>query len=386
MAKTGILIIQLGSPKSSDVTDVKKYLYTFLTDPRLIDNVKRPLFWKALLRLIILPIRSTKSALAYKKIWRKDGISPLYYHTKNFTDKLAKLHPEYIFTCAYSYTKPTIEEGYKRLLEQGCTDIKAIPMYPQYCEATTMSCWDSIQRAKKEYGEIPVDFLYDYHDSSAYIQSISANLTTALKDFPHCEKILFSYHGYPIRRVRHGDKYLKHCLDSTELILQESKIEREKIQICFQSQFGRELWLQPKTEHILKECLKQNIKNIIIIAPGFVVDNLETLQELNIELRTIFEEMGGEKLVVVPCLNEQEQWVKLFSKEIIKSKAPIQENIPRVEKKEEILNFPEATQPCCVTKDECPNCPATGKFSTSDGRISVKAKKKHYASYFLFFF
>ena len=384
MSKTGILIIQLGSPKTSDVKDVKKYLNIFLTDPRLIDNVRRPI-WKALLKFIILPIRSPKTAAAYKKIWRKDGVSPLYHNTQSFTDKLSELHQEFIFTCAYSYSDPTIEQGYKKLLDQGCTHIKAIPMYPQYCEATTMSCWDSIQRAKKEYGEISVDFLYDYHDNPAYIQSITKNLTDALKEFPNCEKILFSYHGYPIRRVRNGDKYLKHCLNSTALILKETKLTQDKIKICFQSQFGRELWLQPQTEQVFKDFLKQGIKNIIIIAPGFAIDNLETLEELNISLREIFEEMGGEKLVVVPCLNEQEQWVKQFSKEIITSDAPIQENISRIKNKEKTQQLPEAIQPCCVAKQECPGCPATGKMTTSDGRISVKAKKILRLVFFILF-
>ena len=376
MPKKACLIIQLGSPKSPTTKDVKSYLKIFLSDPRLIDNVFRPL-WKIVLNLFILPRRSPESAKAYKKIWM-DDISPLYFYTEKFTQKLQKLNPNIVITHCYSYSHPLIEEGYKKLIEQGCNEILIVPMYPQYCEATTMSCWDAINNAKKKYGNSNIDFVYDYHNNRSYITQLSLSIEKAFQKFSSYEKVIFSYHGYPIRRVNNGDPYFAQCLKTTNLVIEHCKfLNSNNCLISFQSQFGKERWLNPSTKKTLENLLKEKIKSVLIIAPGFAVDNLETLEELGIGLKNLFLSKGGEKFELITCLNDKDEWVQGFSNEFIQEKNKqknTQETLKRLELKE-TPSLPPPPQPCCLANPECKTCPNKGKtFYPNEEALSAKSK------------
>ncbi|WDE95890.1 ferrochelatase [Lentisphaera profundi] len=368
MSKTGVLLIQLGSPASPAVSDVKAYLSEFLGDPRVVD--KQNFTWKIILNLFILPSRSPKSAEAYAKIWEGDTF-PLFRNTESFTTKLQEQIKDENILVEYSYilSKPNVIEQYGKLIAAKCDTIRVIPLFPQYCEATTLSCKDMIDKAIAQHGKCnKLEFVEDFHNSPPYINNVAKLINEDIRqDKP--EKLLFSFHGYPIRRIRGGDPYFAQCTETAHLIA--SKIEgiaQEDILLSFQSKFGREPWLTPGTEETIIELALSGVKNIAITCPAFVVDNLETLEEVAIGLEEIFLEHGGEKFRLIPCLNDNDQWVEDFAEEIALS---IPEDISRLESSP--CEFPKAEeQGCCHAATQCDTCPYKGLDTYPDGELSPK--------------
>jgi ferrochelatase len=369
MNKLGLLLIQLGSPKSPKVEDVKSFLKDFLGDPRVVDN--QSLLWKIVLNLFVLPNRSPKSAEAYSAIW--DGQTfPLFKNTESFAKKLQESIDDYSLILAHSYilSSPSVTEQIKHLKDQGCKTIRVIPMFPQYCEATTLSCRDAVDKALTEVSGIDIAFVESFHTAPAYINNSAKKINDAIKE-KNVEKLLFSFHGYPIRRIRGGDPYLDQCLETGNLISEKVELPLEKMEITFQSRFGREPWLMPGSEETIIELAKQGLKRIAVICPAFVVDNLETEEEVGIGLKEIFLEHGGEEFIVIPCLNDDSQWVEDFATDVLLPEGPEQPNA-----KAKALEIPEKKcltvqdQGCCQAKVHCETCPYKGLTKHPDGSLS----------------
>ncbi|MGL1901075.1 MAG: ferrochelatase [Fibrobacterales bacterium] len=311
MKKQGLLLIQLGSPASGSETDVHAYLKSFLSDPRL---VKQSLFWKILLRAVILPKRVPKVAKKYRSILVEEQL-PLHYYTEQFTEGVARiLSDAYEVRHAYVHgMQPLVKTALQELKECGVDALMAVPLYPQFAEAMTTSAEDALLKGLKSLRWKPrVNFVSSFYDSSYYIQSLGEVHTRLLSREP-VEKLLLSFHGYPMSKINVGDPYYTHCLATAELLKKELSLGSEDIIPCFQSKFGPGEWLSPATDDIIRSLREQGVRRIAISSPSFVADNLETLEEIGMEYRDLFLELGGDSCLVIPSLNSEPDWIKGFA-------------------------------------------------------------------------
>ncbi|MBL6784731.1 MAG: ferrochelatase [Rickettsiales bacterium] len=317
--KTGVLLINLGTPENYDSKSVRVYLRQFLSDPRVIEV--NPIIWKIILNLFILPFRASQSGAKYKEIWFKDtNESPLKYYTRRQAEKLSeritKKYENYEIDYAMRYGHPSIESKIHELLDKGCNKIIFIPLYPQYSATTSASISDEIFRVLKNIRWQPEFRLIGaYHDHKKYIDSLIKSLKNHLKDIDFtADAILSSYHGLPAEYFKKGDPYFCFCSKTNRLFneaLVKNKIKLEN-HFSFQSRFGPKKWLEPYTEDVLKELIAKKIKNLVVITPGFASDCIETLEEVNMEYKEMFLELGGENFSLIPCLNDSEESIDLI--------------------------------------------------------------------------
>ena len=312
--KTGVLITNLGTPDAPTRKALKPYLKEFLSDPRVIEIPK--LIWQIILNLVILQIRPRRSAANYKKIWTDEG-SPLLYISKEqvrlVEEKLKKEFPNTVFSLAMRYGNPSIHSALDKLQKQQVRRLLVLPLYPQYCAATTGSTFDAVSSILQKWRWIPeLRFINQYFEENLFIKAIGDSIKKAEKHKGRPQKIIFSYHGIPKRYLTNGDPYHCFCLKTTRLVKEYLGLSDDKIITTFQSRFGREEWLKPYTSETLKELPKQGIKNIHIISPGFSSDCLETLEELEEENKEYFMESGGENYHYIPCLNDHDDHIDVF--------------------------------------------------------------------------
>jgi ferrochelatase len=325
--KKGIILINLGSPDSTKVTDLRKYLDQFLMDERVID---KPWLFRALLvKGIIVPFRAPKSAEAYEKIWTEEG-SPLIVFTKRLQQALQSRIDEPV-EIAMRYGNPTPEDAYSALLSKD-PDIKEVivlPLYPHYA----MSSYETAVEYMKEVYEqkkypFTLSFVPPFYNDEKYLNALAENIRPYLeRNYDH---ILFSYHGVPARHIRKSDVTGCHCLQSddccekpspahqfcyrhqvrttTRLVCERLEIPGDQYSISFQSRLGKG-WLEPFTDFRLAEMPKEGIKNLLILCPAFVSDCLETLEEIAMRGKEIFMNAGGESFTMIPCLNTNPLWV-----------------------------------------------------------------------------
>ena len=369
MEKLGLLLIQLGSPKSPEVADVKAYLKNFLGDPRVVD--KQSFIWKFVLNAFILPSRSPKSAEAYKAIWTGKTF-PLFQYTEAFAEKVEKLLESENVELAHSYilSTPNVPQQLKMLADKGCKTIRVIPMFPQYCEATTLSCKDAVDMGMAEISGVKIEFIESYNRSPAYIDNLAEKINETIKG-KDVEKLLYSFHGYPIRRIRGGDPYLDECMETASLLADRVDLPAEKMQITFQSKFGREPWLIPGSEETIIELAQSGVKKLAVVCPAFVVDNLETEEEVGIGLKETFLEHGGEEFILVKCLNDDEKWAKDFTADILLPEGPEKPAaLPKQHPKPEKCTLSVPDQGCCHAAKHCETCPYKGLDKHPDGSLS----------------
>ncbi|EKZ0179865.1 ferrochelatase, partial [Enterococcus faecalis] len=289
MKRTGILLVNLGTPKDSSKTEVRKYLKTFLSDRRVIKL--HPIIWKPILNGIILNIRPKKSAKLYQKICTENGF-PLLEYTEKQMENLKNICPEVEVTIGMSYSEPSIETALDTLLSKEIEELNVIPMYPQYSGTTVGSVFDSVMNYFiKSDRIVDIKFIRSFYNNPQYIDYFSKKINEALNESP-IDAIVFSYHGIPMSYVKDGDNYPKECTKTTKLIM--DKLGDIRYYQTYQSKFGPSEWLKPATDDTLKKLPSKGIKNILIVAPGFVVDCLETIEELEHENRNYFLENGGE--------------------------------------------------------------------------------------------
>jgi len=332
MSKRAVLLVNLGSPKSTSVSDVRSYLREFLGDERVID-LPKPLRW-LLLEGIILRTRPKKSAHAYQSIWTKDG-SPLVLTSISVQKKLAatlgKDIPVYL---AMRYGEPSIPGVLKQMKADGIEEVFLMPQYPHYA----MSSWETVvvkvyEDAKELFPTLKIDLLQPFYQDSDYIEALYHVTEPYLKK-PH-DLLLFSYHGIPERHLRKGDPSKGHCLKvddccshcspvqstcyraqvfaTTKALAKRAGIEPNKYSVSFQSRLAGEPWLRPFTDKELERFPKEGIKHILVMCPAFVADCLETLEEISEEAKETFLEAGGESFEQIPCLNDQKPYIDFLA-------------------------------------------------------------------------
>jgi ferrochelatase len=303
--KIGVLLINLGTPDSPEVPAVRRYLAEFLSDPRVIEIPRA--IWKPILHGLVLRTRPAKSAHAYAQVWTEDG-SPLAAITKRqalgLQDRFGA--DEVLIDWAMRYGTPSIPERLEAMKDAGCERILIAPLYPQYCAATTATANDvAFATLARMRWQPALRTLPPYHDNPDYIDALQHDLEAQLAalDFEP-QRLLLSYHGMPERTLRKGDPYHCHCRKTARLLGERMKIT---IDTSFQSRFGRDKWLEPATDDVLKAYPAQGITRIAIAAPGFSADCLETIEELGIRGKEEFEGAGGSHFARLDCLNNREQ-------------------------------------------------------------------------------
>jgi len=324
--------MNLGSPDSTGVPDVKKYLTEFLMDERVIDYPW--LFRKILISGIIVPFRSPKSAEAYKKVWTDKG-SPLVVFTKQQQDALQHKLEEPV-VIAMRYGNPTMEHAYNSLLQQvpDLEEVLAIPLYPHYAMSSYETAVEHAKTVHRKSGfKFKLSFIKPFYSEEHYLDALAGAIKPYL-DKPY-DQILFSYHGLPQRHMTKADPTNSHCMKvenccevaspahatcyrhqcrtTTRLVVSKLNIPQEKVGFSFQSRLGREEWLKPYTAVRLEELPKEGVKKLLVVCPAFVSDCLETLEEISMEGKEEFLHAGGEEFTFIPCMNIQPLWIQALA-------------------------------------------------------------------------
>lgn len=310
--KTGVLLVNLGSPASPKTGDVRRFLREFLGDPRVV-NLPRPLWW-LILNLFVLPFRPKKSAHAYQSIWTDQG-SPLVVFTQQLTDKLHTLYgnQQLLIDCAMRYGKPALRDKLQDFKKQGVDEIVILPLYPQYSSTTTASIFDVVAETFLGWRHLPgLHFISDFHQHPSYIEAIAASIRQHWHTHGQAELLLMSFHGLPAKLTEWGDPYFHQCQTTGRLIAEQLGLNDQQWQLVFQSRFGKAEWLKPYCVEVLRDLPKQGIKNVDVVCPGFSVDCLETLEEIAIANREIFLEAGGNNYRYIACLNDSDAHVEVM--------------------------------------------------------------------------
>ena len=308
--RVGVLLANLGTPDGYDYWSMRRYLNEFLSDRRVIDY--SPWIWQPLLQLIILSKRPFSSGAAYKSIWNEEqGESPLMTITKAQTEKIrnvmaARYGEDVIVDFCMRYGNPSTKSKVRVMAERGCRKILFFPLYPQYAGATTATANDQFFRAlMDEKWQPPVRTVPAYFDRPSYIDALAKSVERSYGAMTTKPDILVcSYHGVPQRYLMEGDPYHCQCQKTTRLLKERLGWDDTQIKTTFQSRFGPEEWLQPYTVEEVARLAEQGKKRIAVIAPAFSADCIETLEEINEEIRESFEEAGGEYFTYIPCLND----------------------------------------------------------------------------------
>ena len=313
--KTGVLIINLGTPDSTNWWDIRKYLKEFLSDRRVIEV--NPFIWKIILHLFILTFRPSKTAHAYKKIWRQEtNESPLLYFTKSQAKKLNEKigNDNLIVDFAMRYGNPSIKSRLNALKTNGCENIIILPLYPQYAATTTATVCDEVYRSLMQMRWQPsLQIVPHYESEPLYIEALVNSIENKLKVIDwKPDLIISSYHGIPKSYFDKGDPYHCYCHKTTRLM--KEKFDKIDIQTTFQSRFGPQEWLTPYTDKTIESLPEKGVKNLLVICPGFASDCVETLEEINIQGKESFLEKGGINFELIPCLNDNLEHIKLFEK------------------------------------------------------------------------
>jgi len=328
----GLLMINLGSPDSTSIKDVRRYLDEFLMDERVIG--KSYWFRWFLVKVIILNTRPRKSAKAYKKIWWKEG-SPLIVLSKRLFDKVTKL-VNFPVALAMRYGSISIFKGLKELDDKGVKNITVLPLYPHYAMSSYETVVEKVKdEVKTNFPHLKIKTVEPFYNDKKYIDLLCKKIKSTISKIEY-DHILFSYHGIPISHLKISDPTNSHCykvkdccnnhsdahkfcykhqvLETTELVIKKLKIDKNKYSNAFQSRLPNEAWLKPYTDDELVRLAKEGKKKLVIVTPAFVTDCLETLEEIAMEGKEEFLEAGGESYHYVPCLNDDDDWAKLISK------------------------------------------------------------------------
>ena len=311
--KTGVLLINLGTPDSTNWWDIRKYLKEFLSDRRVIEV--NPIIWQIILNLFILTFRPSKTAKAYKEIWMNDvNKSPLRFYTEMQSKKLSqKIKSEnLIVDFAMRYGNPSIRSKIEEMKKKGCEKLIIFPLYPQYASPTTATVCDEVFRVLMKMRWQPaVQIVPHYESEPLYVDAIVKSIKKKLSEIDwKPDLIVASYHGIPKKYFEKGDPYHCYCQKTTRLI--SEKLKEIKIITTFQSRFGPQEWLQPYTDKTLESLPKEGSKKILVISPGFASDCVETLEEISIQGKESFEKCGGEKFGFIPCLNDNDDHITLL--------------------------------------------------------------------------
>jgi protoporphyrin/coproporphyrin ferrochelatase len=319
----GVLLVNLGTPDATDYWSVRRYLKEFLSDRRVIETPR--LIWWPILNLVILSLRPTRSGKAYQSIWNRDrNESPLRTITRAQAEKLAAWvdasglnqgKATIKIDWAMRYGRPAIAAALERFVAAGGDRILVVPLYPQYAAATTASVGDAVFAALARMRVQPaLRIAPPYWAEPAYIAALAASLRKFLAELHFVpDVILVSFHGIPQAYVDKGDPYPRHCEATFRLLAKALGPEAKKLKMTYQSRFGRAQWLEPYTDVTVKRLGRDGCRNLVVIAPGFSADCVETLEEIDAENRHYFIEAGGKNFATVPCLNDSPQGMAVIS-------------------------------------------------------------------------
>ena len=313
--KTGVLLVNLGTPDSTNWWDIRKYLKEFLSDGRVIEV--NPFVWQIILNLFILTFRPSKTAKAYKEIWmQKENMSPLRYYTLMQTKKLRERfdNDKIVVDYAMRYGNPSIKSIMTKLHQEGCENIIVLPLYPQYAAPTTATVCDEVYRTLLKMRWQPsLQIIPHYESEPLYIDALVNSINKKISELNwKPDLIIASYHGIPKKYFEKGDPYHCYCQKTSRLM--SEKYKEIPIRTTFQSRFGPQEWLQPYTDKTLENLPKEGKKNILVICPGFSSDCVETLEEIAIQGKESFMKSGGKNFDVIPCLNDNDDHINLIKK------------------------------------------------------------------------
>ncbi len=310
-AKMGVLLANLGTPDATDYWSMRRYLNEFLSDKRVVDVPDWK--WQPILQLIILSIRPQRSGANYKLIWNEEkNESPLLTITRDQTTAIAaalkgRYGDQVMVDFSMRYGNPSTKSKVRAMVDAGCEKILFFPLYPHYAGATSATANDAFFAAlSKEKRQPAVRTVAEYFEHPLYIAALAESVTQAYARLDHVPDMLVtSYHGMPKRYLMEGDPYHCQCAKTTRLLREALGWDRARIDVTFQSVFGREEWLKPYTVKHVAELAKAGKKKIAVMAPAFSADCIETLEEINGEIREAFLHAGGEQFTYIPCLNDQ---------------------------------------------------------------------------------
>jgi len=312
IGKTAVVLINLGTPDAPTTSAVRRYLKEFLSDPRVVE-IPRAAWW-LLLRTVILPFRSSRSAAKYAAIWGKDG-SPLKVHTEKqallLKGYLGERGHEVQVCYAMRYGSPSIPSVLEKLRAEGYERLLVLPAYPQYSATTTASNFDVIFRHFQQVRNVPeLRLVKNYHDHEAYIGALKTSILRYWESNGRPDKLVMSFHGLPKAFLLKGDPYHCECQKTARLLAEQLGLSKDQYVVSFQSRLGRAEWLQPYTAPTVQALAKQGVKRVDVVCPGFIADCLETLEEIAIEVRQDFLVAGGKEFNYIPCLNEDPAWMR----------------------------------------------------------------------------
>ena len=300
--RTGVLLVNLGTPEAPTPRAVRRYLAQFLHDRRVVQLTRW--LWCPLLHFLILPLRGPKVAKKYAAIWMAEG-SPLAVHTRRLAEAVRQRLPQSRVVHAMRYGEPALAAALDTLRQSGTTRVLVLPLYPQYSTTTTASVADVLEEeADRAARGMRVEMIDDYHLDAGWIAAVASSIRADWQRNERGEKLLFSFHGIPQRLVDGGDPYAAQARASVAAIARELDLREDDYVLAFQSRFGREPWLQPATSQILLALAQSGVKRVDVVCPGFAVDCLETLEEIAMLNADLFRAHGGETLHYIPCLND----------------------------------------------------------------------------------
>jgi len=314
--RIGVLLVNLGTPDSPSYFAVQRYLREFLGDRRVINTSR--LIWLPLLYGVILPFRPIRTARKYRKIWMREG-SPLAVYSTRLTTKVgAAMHARFgdqiRVELGMTYGNPSMAQAMESLYGQNVKKLLVLPLYPQYCSSTTGSVFDRASGALQRWRWLPeTRFVNDYYHDAGYVDALTSRILEHWAEVGERSHLMFSYHGIPAAYVADGDPYQAQSEATTRLVVSRLGLAPDQWSHCYQSRFGRVEWLQPYTQDMLKVLAARGVRKLTVVSPSFAVDCLETLEEVAIEYRDMFLELGGERLTLVPALNDDDRHARVLA-------------------------------------------------------------------------
>ncbi len=308
----GVLLVNLGTPKAPTTSAVRRYLREFLSDRRVIDTPK--IIWWFILNGVILLIRPSKVAKLYQSVWTDQG-SPLLAISRRQAQALAvkleeKYPDSYRVELAMTYGTPSIPDALKSIQEQGCQRVVVLPLYPQYSATTTAAVFDRWATALRDVVDIPeTRFIKKFHAHPAYIAALAVSVSAHWQEQGKPDRLLMSFHGIPERYVANGDPYVAQCQATARALAQALQLEDKAWKMSFQSRFGPAAWVQPYTDEVLKQWAGEQLKRIDVVCPAFAADCLETLEEISVQNRELYQHAGGGEYLYIPALNDRPEFI-----------------------------------------------------------------------------
>ena len=313
--KVAVLLLNLGTPDAPTPSALRRYLGEFLWDPRIVE-MSRPVWW-LILHGIILRTRPAKSAHAYQTVWTEQG-SPLLVTSQQQVTALQQrlqdeVNPHFVVELGMRYGNPSIASALDKLKKANVQRLVVLPLYPQYSATTTASSFDAIYQELQRWRWIPeIRFINGYADHPAYISALAQSVEQTWQTQGRSELLIFSFHGTPQRYFESGDPYYCFCQKSARLVAEKLGLSQEHYRVTFQSRFGKEPWLQPYTDATLESLPATGVKSVSVVCPGFSVDCLETIEEIEVENRDIFLSAGGESFQYIPALNASDAHIEMM--------------------------------------------------------------------------